>query len=99
MTRTRQRYILDIMKNDTRNPVGVQSTVAKWGASLAVRIPKAIAEQWGVSEGSRIELIPRGEQVVIRKKRYDLAEMLEKVTPGNLHSEVDMGPPAGREEW
>lgn len=76
-----------------------QSTVAKWGASLAIRIPKAIAEQWGVREGSAVELESRGEQVVIRKKRYDLAEMLAKVTPDNLHSEVDFGPPAGREEW
>lgn len=79
--------------------MGVQSTVAKWGASLAIRIPKAIAEQWGVREGSAVELVSRGEQVVIRKKRYDLAEMLERVSPDNLHSEVDFGPPAGREEW
>ncbi len=79
--------------------MGAQSTVAKWGASLAIRIPKAIAEQWGVREGSAVELVSRGEQVVIRKKRYDLAEMLERVSPDNLHSEVDFGPPAGREEW
>ncbi|MXW17940.1 MAG: AbrB/MazE/SpoVT family DNA-binding domain-containing protein [Gemmatimonadetes bacterium] len=79
--------------------MGAQSTVAKWGASLAIRIPKAIAEQWGVREGSAVELVSRGEQVVIRKKRYDLAEMLAKVSPDNLHSEVDFGPPAGREEW
>ena len=79
--------------------MGAQSTVARWGASLAVRIPKAIAEQWGVSEGSAVELISRGEQVVMRKKTYDLAEMLARVTSENLHSEVDFGPPAGREEW
>lgn len=79
--------------------MGAQSTVAKWGASLAIRIPKAIAEQWGVREGSAVELVSRGEQVVIRKKRYDLAEMLGRVSPDNLHSEVDFGPPAGREEW
>ena len=79
--------------------MGAQSTVAKWGASLAIRIPKAIAEQWGVREGSAVELVSRGEQVVIRKRKYDLAEMLAKVTPENLHSEVDFGPPAGREEW
>lgn len=79
--------------------MGAQSTVAKWGASLAIRIPKAIAEQWGVREGSAVELVSRGEQVVIRKKRYDLAEMLARVSPDNLHSEVDFGPPAGREEW
>ncbi len=79
--------------------MGAQSTVAKWGASLAIRIPKAIAEQWGVREGSAVELVSRGEQVVIRKKRYDLAEMLGMISPDNLHSEVDFGPPAGREEW
>ena len=79
--------------------MGAQSTVAKWGASLAIRIPKAIAEQWGVREGSAVELVSRGEQVVIRKKRYDLTEMLAEVSPENLHSEVDFGPPAGREEW
>ena len=79
--------------------MGAQSTVAKWGASLAVRIPKAIAEQWGVREGSAVELVSRGEQVVMRKKKYDLTEMLAKVSPENLHSEVDSGPPAGREEW
>ena len=79
--------------------MGAQSTVAKWGASLAVRIPKAIAEQWGVREGSAVELVSRGEQVVMRKKKYDLTEMLAKVSPENLHSEVDLGPPAGREKW
>lgn len=47
----------------------------------------------------RRKLVSHGEQVVIRKKKYDLAEMLAKVTPENLHSEVDFGPSAGREEW
>ena len=31
--------------------------VSKWGTSLAVRIPKVIAQQWGVREGSTIELV------------------------------------------
>ena len=34
-----------------------------------------------------------------QKKKYGLTEMLAKITPENLHSEVDMGPPAGCEEW
>ena len=33
--------------------MGATQHVRKWGSSLAVRIPKAIAEQWGVSEGLR----------------------------------------------
>ena len=36
---------------------------------------------------------------VPQRKKYTLAEMLSRVTPENLHSEVDLGPPAGREEW
>ena len=34
---------------------------------------------------------------MIRKKRFDLAEMLARVSPDSLHSEADFGPPAGRE--
>ena len=30
--------------------------IGKWGGSLAVRIPKAIAEQCGVSEGSSMAM-------------------------------------------
>ena len=36
--------------------MGAKSHVARWGGSLAVRIPKSIAEQWGVHEGSAIEI-------------------------------------------
>ena len=45
------------------------------------------------------------KRIVVRKKnvpqrkKYTLTEMLAKVTPENLHSEVDLGPPVGREEW
>lgn len=79
--------------------MGAKSHIAKWGTSLAVRIPKPIAEQWGVHEGSAIELVPRGDQVVMRKRTYYLAEMLAKITDDNLHPEVDTGPPQGNEEW
>ena len=79
--------------------MGASSHVAKWGSSLAVRIPKPIAEQWGVREGSRVEMTPRGDQLVVRRKAYDLAEMVGRMTARNLHSEVDTGPAQGNEEW
>lgn len=79
--------------------MGARSHVAKWGSSLAVRIPKPIAEQWGVREGSAIEIVSRAEQVVLSKRRHSLAEMMARVTPDNLHSEFDTGPPAGNEAW
>ena len=79
--------------------MGAKSHISKWGTSLAVRIPKPIAEQWGVQEGSAIEIVSRGDQVVLRKKSYNLDDMLANVTPDNLHSELDTAPALGNEEW
>ena len=79
--------------------MGVRSHVARWGNSLAVRIPKPVAEQWGVREGSSVEMDPRDDQLVMRKKTYDLSEMVARMTPDALHSEVETGPAQGEEEW
>ncbi len=79
--------------------MGVNTHVSRWGTSLAIRIPKPIAEQWGVQEGSAIEIVPQGEQVVLRRKTYDLEDLVTQITPENLHSEQDFGPPQGNEAW
>ena len=79
--------------------MGARSHIAKWGSSLAVWIPKPVAEQWGVREGSRIEMIPRGDRLVMRRKAYDLETILDRITPETLHSEVDTGSAVGDEVW
>ena len=79
--------------------MGANSRVSKWGGSLAIRIPKPVAEQWGVQEGSAIEMFSEGDRVVLRKRVYDLEDMLEQIDPSNLHPEWDTGPAVGREEW
>ena len=76
-----------------------ESHISRWGTSLAVRIPDAIALQWGVQEGSAIEIIPQGEQIMLCKKTYGLDDMLAQITPENLHTEQSSGAPRGREEW
>ena len=67
-------------------------------SSLAVWIPKSIAELWGVHEGSAIEIAPRGEQGVMRKRDCNLTDMLSQVTADNLHPELSAGPALGNEE-
>ena len=62
-------YIIYLCEEGTL--MGAKSHISKWGTSLAVRIPKPIAEQWGVQEGSAIEIVSRGDQVVLRKKSYN----------------------------
>ncbi len=77
--------------------MGAKAPVSKWGNSLAIRIPKLIAEQWGVEEGSAIEIVQKGDRLVLRKKTYRLADMLAAIEPGNLHPAVDAGPAQGGE--
>ena len=79
--------------------MGAKTHVSRWGTSLAVRIPKAIVEQWGVQEGSAIEMISRGGEVVLRKQPYKLEAMLAEVTPDNLHAEQGFGESRGNEAW
>ena len=79
--------------------MGARTRVSRWGASLAVRIPKPVAEQWGVREGAVIELVTRRDEVILRKWRYDLEELVAGISADNRHGEVDWGAAEGAEEW
>lgn len=79
--------------------MGARTRIGKWGSSLAVRIPKTIAQRWGVSEGSGIEMTLRGDRVVLRKPACNLADIVAGVTAENLHCEQDIGESRGREQW
>lgn len=76
-----------------------QTRVSKWGSSLAVRIPKAVAAQWEVREGASVAIFNDGANVVLQKQKYDLADMLSAMHPENMHPEIGMGSPAGDEVW
>jgi len=80
----------------------VQTRVRKWGNSLGLRIPRALAEAAGVGEGTAVYVsVVRGNLVVKAEPpgRVDLEELLRRVTPKNRHDEVDSGEPVGREAW
>ena len=75
--------------------------VQKWGNSLAVRLPKAVAEQIEAGEGAELEMKVVENSLVLRtaKRKYSLSELLDQVTPRNIHAEVDWGKPKGKEAW
>ena len=69
---------------------------------MALRIPKAFAEDAAVREGSVVDLSVSDGRLVavpVRKKRITLKQLLRGVKRGNLHREVGYGSPAGREAW
>lgn len=79
--------------------MGAKSHISKWGTSLAIRIPKAVAEQWGVEEGSPVEIIAQDECVLLRKRRFDLDAMIAEMSTDRQHPETDWGRPEGTEVW
>ena len=76
--------------------------VQKWGNSLAVRLPKPLAEDAAVTEGTVLNLaVSKGRVVAtpVEKKKPSLKQLLAKITRNNTHAEVDFGPSVGREIW
>jgi antitoxin MazE len=77
--------------------------VVKWGNSLAIRIPKLVAEEAGVSEGDPIELeAERGEIKLRRREKIPtLRQLVSQITPENRHGETLTGSEVGKEtaEW
>jgi antitoxin MazE len=74
--------------------------VQKWGNSLALRLPKALADGLGLEQGSAVELRVVGNTLVLephRPPQYRLEELLKKVSKRNLHAEIRTGRPAGKE--
>lgn len=75
-----------------------ESTISKWGNSLAVRIPHAIAKQANLGEGDCVKLaLDRDGGIVVRptRRKYELSDLVARITPKNRHRETDWGPPQG----
>ena len=80
----------------------MQTMIQQWGNSLALRIPKAFAQQAKVKKGSRVRLTVEKNRLVIEpveKSKITLKSLLAGVTPENIHPETDWGRPMGKEIW
>ena len=78
--------------------------IVKWGNSLAVRIPKPVAEEAGVREVDPIviEAAAAGEISLRRKQRIPtLKELVAQITPEKRYDETQTGAERGKEsvEW
>ena len=78
----------------------MRATISKWGNSLGLRIPRVLAEDAGLAEGSVVELrLEDGRLVAEPVIAERLESLLAKVTPKNLHRELRADSPRGREIW
>jgi antitoxin MazE len=76
----------------------------KWGNSLAVRIPKPIADEARLKAGDALEIEVAAEGAVELHragKVPTLAQLVSQITPENRYAEISSGPETGKEviEW
>ncbi len=80
----------------------MKTQLAKWGNSLAVRIPKPIAIAARLKTGDDLDVAADGPgKVRIRKPRAKptLEQLVSQITPENQHAESDWGEPVVKELW
>jgi antitoxin MazE len=79
----------------------MKTRVERWGNSLAVRIPPSLATETGLAADSLVELAQVAGKLVITpaSRKPTLEELLQGITPENLHGEWETGPAVGGEVW
>jgi antitoxin MazE len=76
--------------------------VQRWGNSLAIRIPKAVAAEVGLIDKAAVQLqVIEGKIILERTQSPEetLDQLLARVTPENRHAEIRTGPARGGEAW
>ena len=77
--------------------------IAKWGNSLAVRLPKGLADELNLAPGTTVDLEKQGSKLTIESTApkipyYRLEDLLAQIKPGTEPPPfVDWGPDVGAE--
>jgi antitoxin MazE len=75
--------------------------IAKWGNSLAVRIPAAHAKELGLAVNTKAELSVQNGKLVLTPldevPSFDLDALVAQITDENRHAEIETGPAVGEE--
>ena len=80
----------------------MNTTVQKWGNSLALRIPRSVAEDIRLHQGSVVDMTLVAGKIVVKPRRqrhYALAQLLRGVTRRNRHTALNWGERVGQEAW
>lgn len=82
----------------------MKAQMVKWGNSLAVRIPKPIADRARFKQGDSVEIEAAAEGLVELRRPSripTLAQLVSQITPENRYPEISAGLEIGTEvvEW
>ena len=80
----------------------MDTTVQKWGNSLALRIPRSVAKDIHLHRGSVVDMTLVAGKIVVKPRRqrhYALVQLLRGVTKRNRHVALEWGERVGHEVW
>jgi antitoxin MazE len=80
----------------------MRAVVKKWGNSASVRIPVAVLQAAHLDLDDPVDVREESGRIIIepvRRKEYDLAELVKGIARENLHAEVAFGGLVGKEVW
>lgn len=79
----------------------MKTSIGKWGNSLALRLPKNVVEEAGLSEGTAVDIRTEDGEVIIAptQRRRKLDDLLARFQPAHRRDETDWGEPVGEERW
>jgi antitoxin MazE len=80
------------------------TTLQKWGNSQGLRLSKALLADVAMAIGDEVDITVRDGSLVITPVRRvrggrSLRELVRRIPKGHRASEVDWGPPVGKEAW
>lgn len=77
----------------------MKGAVARWGNSLALRLPKGLTESADLNEGDDVDLRVEDGRIIVTKARprYTLEALMADYRPEHRHGETDWGAPVGKE--
>ena len=78
----------------------MRATVRKWGNSAAIRIPASVLEAARLKPDQAVDVREEKGRIIIeaaKPESYTFDALLAGITPKNIHEEVDMGRPVGKE--
>lgn len=72
----------------------MRTQISRWGHSLAVRLPRQIADAAGLGEGHavEVEVVDGSVRVTPAKPVYSLSELIAGITPENIPESFDDRP-------
>lgn len=74
----------------------MRATISKWGNSLGLRIPRGLADDAQLVDGSSVDLRVENGRLIV-ERLDELEALLAQVRPENLHGDAFATKPLGDE--